>query len=325
MGIKEVRSTMDVFTVMWLPTNKCTYDCYYCLDVDRGVQHEKGATWDQTKDFFEEIFEHYTKLGFKNYSIGISGGEPTVFSKLPEACEYLKSKKKEGLEIVIMLNTNLYRSKKWMSDIVDNVDSIGVSYHIDQVDQDEFLEKIKFLEGRVGLSIRLMLNKERFWDVVNFGKRLMDRPGMYMLDYAPIFEVESMREVMYDYDDEEKQRFINENSFVENYRLKFPVKRDLFDWYHEVVYKNGTTERMNASDIVSKRLNSFEEWECDIGKTSLQFSYNGEMYTAGCGVQRLGNWLTDDYELPTEGVICPRKVCFCGFDIMVPKRKKTWI
>lgn len=316
----EIKSNIDVLPLMWLPTNKCNYNCSYCIDLDK-TYYEK-IPWEKTKEFFENMFDHYNKLGIKKYILGISGGEPFVYSKLPEACEYFKNKQRnEGLEIRIHINTNFSRSIKWLESIEKNVDSIGASFHIEYEDQDQFLERVKFLEDKVNISIRLMMHKERFWEIVEFGKRLLERDGRYSVEHAPLFDKGSSHTETYSYPDDQEE-FIRNNYRINNFkRGGGKLKTSVPDYIPQIIYDNGESELAVCSKIIAEGHNKFEGWECDIGLSSIQISYNGLLGTSGCSVRDLGNWITGEYEFPTDSVICPRKVCHCGFDINIPKRK----
>lgn len=317
MQMIEIISKVNKISIMWFPTNNCNYNCSYCFDEDRLTKYNI-LPWSETKLFFDDLFSHYMKLGIRYYKIGISGGEPTIYKNILEACEYFRKKEKdEGLDIHIHSSTNLSKPKEWLLDYSSYLDSFSPSFHVDHADKDDFLEKIIFLERKVFLLISMMLHKERFWEVVDFGNRLMDRDGSYTLIYSPILEEGEMC----DYSLEELE-FIKKNYRIKNEKggplpRRVPVgqKREM------VVYDNGIIGEFCQSKIAAENNNTFKGWECDIGLKSLQISYNGLLEASGCNVRCLGNWATGEYTFPTDSIICPRDICTCGFDIPIPKRR----
>ena len=76
----------------------------------------------------------------------------------------------------------------------------------------------------------------------------------------------------------------------------------------------------NVNDILVRKENQYQGWLCWAGQESLMIRANGDVYNATCRVKYLGN-VYDDFELPTEPVICTKAWCACAADLNTSKAK----
>ena len=84
---------------------------------------------------------------------------------------------------------------------------------------------------------------------------------------------------------------------------------DGFEYVHE-----------NVNDILARKENMYEGWLCWSGQESLFIKDNGDVYNATCRQYKLGN-IYEDFEIPTEPVICTKRWCACAADLNTTKAK----
>lgn len=88
--------------------------------------------------------------------------------------------------------------------------------------------------------------------------------------------------------------------------------RDETDEYHYV--------EENVNDILTRQENHYEGWLCWSGQESLFINEKGDVYNATCRTHKLGN-IYDDFDVPTEPLICTKKWCVCAADLNTSKAK----
>ena len=71
---------------------------------------------------------------------------------------------------------------------------------------------------------------------------------------------------------------------------------------------------------ILRQENSYQGWQCYAGLESLMIDAKGDVYVATCRGKKLGN-IFDDFEMPTEPVICPKTWCACAADLNTSKAK----
>jgi len=77
--------------------------------------------------------------------------------------------------------------------------------------------------------------------------------------------------------------------------------------------------------LVSKKLNKFKGWHCEIGFKDLFIRPTGDIAGSICMSYKgsyIGNITNiDQIKWPTKATICPYKWCLCQSDVMIPKYK----
>lgn len=74
----------------------------------------------------------------------------------------------------------------------------------------------------------------------------------------------------------------------------------------------------NVNDILTRKENTYKGWLCWSGQESLHINANGDVYNATCGQHKLGN-IYDDFEIPTEPLLCAKAWCICAADLNTSK------
>ena len=76
----------------------------------------------------------------------------------------------------------------------------------------------------------------------------------------------------------------------------------------------------NVNDILVRKENEYVDWLCWSGQESLFIRDNGDVFNATCRVKYLGN-IYDDFDIPTEPIICKKQWCACAADLNTSKAK----
>lgn len=76
----------------------------------------------------------------------------------------------------------------------------------------------------------------------------------------------------------------------------------------------------NVNDILKRQENKYKGWLCWAGQESLMIAANGDVFVATCRNKKLGN-IYDDFEIPTEPIVCQKNWCVCAADLNTSKAK----
>jgi hypothetical protein len=89
-------------------------------------------------------------------------------------------------------------------------------------------------------------------------------------------------------------------------------------------FDDGSVEYNGQSNTyITQGKNKFAGWYCAAGLESLFIGHTGDVKIANCLQGGNKFHINDhaDYQLPTKGVICSEKLCFCGTDFLISKEK----
>lgn len=78
----------------------------------------------------------------------------------------------------------------------------------------------------------------------------------------------------------------------------------------------------NVNDITVRQENSYRGWQCWAGIESLMIDSKGDVYVATCRAKKLGN-IYEDFEMPSEPIICNKTWCTCAADLNTSKAQNT--
>lgn len=306
--------------VTWQVNNFCNYSCSYCNPGNwiGDIRNEEDPQ--RYIDSLQEIVERYKAEGYKHFKFFFSGGEPTAWKNFLPICEWLKQYLPS---CTIAVNTNLSRPLAWWEKHVHLFDDIVASFHIEHANKEKYEETSIFLCDKVSyLSSKMLLHDDRFWEVVAFGEHLKKVMPNYFLEWTPLYDEMTVNAGPWKYEDPAKEEFINKHNIEQEYTIEKPWNNNNTASYS--VYDDGSRENCNSNDIIVKRQNFFEGWDCDIGD-SIFISPIGNIQLASCGVSgEIGHILHDISAVKPQTVNCSKYHCHCGTDIIIPKRKKEY-
>ena len=153
--------------IVWDLGRRCNFDCSYCT----AWMHSTTAPFNQfeklkkTADFIDQyvaIYQMYEKKPFRNL-ISFTGGEPAVNPAFYELVPYLKERLPD---YNLSLTTNGTWSKRRGQFLLDNMDSITVSYHAEGAKKlkDLCMDNIDWLHEQGGkVRVNVMMHMDH-WD-----------------------------------------------------------------------------------------------------------------------------------------------------------------
>lgn len=305
--------------VTWQVNNFCNYSCSYCNPGNWLGETKNEQPVDLYIKDLNTIINRYLDLGYEHYKFFFSGGEPTAWKNFLPIVEHLKTKLPE---CTIAINTNLSRPLAWWEKHIHLFDDVVASFHVEFADKEKYEEKNIYLCDKLNyLSTKLLLHDERFWEVVEFGEHLKTVMPNYFIEWTPLYDEMTVNAGPWKYDDPDKEKFINEHSCEMNFTIPKPYKQSkAVSW---TMFDDGSKEPCNSNDIIVKRKNFFEGWDCDIGD-SIFISPIGQVSMASCGVEGIiGQMLSDVSSVGPRSFKCNKFHCHCGTDIIIPKRKEA--
>ena len=158
------------FEVTWDLGLRCNFDCTYCPSHrhNNTSPHASLETLIKTSKFvfdYKKIMQSYMTYN-RQWNIGFTGGEPTANPNFLAMCEYIHNQ--GDPDVVVDVTTNGAIGEKYCKRLIDNVDSITVSYHseVDQKTKDRVVDRIYQLkESNVRHKVNLMFHaKEEYFN-----------------------------------------------------------------------------------------------------------------------------------------------------------------
>tara|TARA_B100000131_G_scaffold311601_1_gene344646 strand:+ start:56 stop:1222 length:1167 start_codon:yes stop_codon:yes gene_type:complete len=178
---QEVSNQM---VVTWDIGKRCNFDCVYCdpLTHDNTSPHASLETLSNTTDFIKEYLDIIFKYKTNNedFSISLTGGEPTTNPNFPELTKYLKEK--FGKRHVSVTSNGSF-GKNAFDAIVDNLKNITVSYHCDAGPKikEKVIQNILDLNEATKVRVNLMFHfkDEYFRECIRLTKFFEDNKIRY--------------------------------------------------------------------------------------------------------------------------------------------------
>jgi organic radical activating enzyme len=305
--------------ITWQVNDFCNFKCTYC---NPGNWAGLGKKYDSPSDYLkilhnmEKIISHYEKKGTKGYKFFFSGGEPTVWDNLIPLILWLKERIDDPH---IAINTNLSRSTNWWKDHYHLFHDVVASFHIDFANRDRYLTTLEFLQDKVNyLCSRMMMQENRFDEVVEFGELVKSKLKNYNLEWVPLFKTISTDVEPWDYSDPKMHEFFKTHTFESKTTIHKP-EGSKWQCASKEVYSSGNEMPLNGNRIVAERRNFFSGWLCNVDE-SLFINSAGITTAASCGQgPDLGN-IYDDIQLLSKPVLCRKLQCTCGTDIIITKQ-----
>jgi organic radical activating enzyme len=303
-------------SLTWQVNNFCNFQCTYCNPGNWAGDSRNNGNLDIYLRNVRNIFQQYQDRGYRHFKIFYSGGEPTHWENFIPLTEYLKDEL--GNNLTVAVNTNLSRPLKYWEQHHHLFDDIVASFHVEFSKKDRYIENAKFLCDKVDyLCTKMLMHEERFWEVVEFGKRVREEVPNYNLEWTPLFDEMSVNAGPWEYKDPEKQKFLETAQFETVMRLPKPYRENsAISISH---YSNGNIQPTNSNQIIADRQNFFKGWKCQVDD-SLFINPIGQVSSASCGVgNQHGNILDENLTFDLKPVICSKTHCHCGTDIIIPK------
>ena len=98
-------------SITWQVNNLCNYRCSYCNAGNWSGEYTNENKLDVLFTNLQKIIDHYRSIGYVNFKVFYSGGEPTLWKGLIPVSEFLK--RTLGDNVTLGINTNLSRKISW--------------------------------------------------------------------------------------------------------------------------------------------------------------------------------------------------------------------
>jgi organic radical activating enzyme len=300
----EIRSETPIFQLTWVVNNICTNHCRYCPEMlHKGKNHH--YEWEHAERFAKAVMAVHPKM-----QVAISGGEPTVSPFLKDLINlFLKKGHTVGL------TSNGVREGHYWQDC--RPDYICLSYHAEFAD-DTWITRALDTQARIPLTTARIMMDPIHWDrCVDVYNRLQNTSlgveAVRILDWGG-----KSKKVLYT---PEQLQWLDSTK----YKDAAPRRGHIYKKHHtaEAVGIDGSvTEAAGgwANSLISRQMNYFTGWECDIGLQSMFVQVDGSYRRGNCSQGGYIGWIQDPPQLPTKPVICELHHCHCTTDIMTPKR-----
>jgi organic radical activating enzyme len=305
--------------ITWQVNDFCNFKCKYCNPGNWAGLNPKRDTpedFEKIKNNLDKIITHFEAKGTKGYKFFFSGGEPTVWPHLIPLIMWLKTRIDDPH---IGINTNLSRSTEWWKTYYHLFHDVVASFHIDFANRERYLQNLIFLQNKVNyLCSRMMMQEDRFQEVVEFGEKVKSTLHNYNIEWVPLFTDIDVNVEPWNYSEEWMHEFFKTHTFESKIGTHKPEGSKWMCSSKEI-YESGFEQPLNGNRIVAERRNFFSGWECNVDE-SLFINSQGHTTAASCGQgPRLGN-IYEDIELMSKPVICKKQQCTCGTDIIITKR-----
>lgn len=309
--------------ICWSLHNTCNYRCSYCPSYNQNAS-QKWLRKDHIFRFIEAVYEYYVKqISLKRIQVSFTGGEPTLWSGFKDICRYIVDK---GMTLGITSNGSL--TADYWKDFAHLFDWICLSYHPEYVDDLKFYNLINYMHESSAVAIPtirlMMLSEKKYWDkCIAFADTVKSTMNNWAIEFVKIQNDfgEDITPVHYE---EGQINFLRSRGYEEHIGRPDLIRRTVYSWDLNVIYNTGEKEKLRTNDLVNKGLTTFTNWRCNIGLELLCVDYLGNITRSGCLQGGILGKVTQDgsFIFPREPVICKRKWCNCGTEIMVSKSKE---
>lgn len=333
--IIRIEPVEKVFSITWIMNLRCNNDCMYC-----GVRHDNHSelpSLERLQTHWTKVFEKSKHLNLR-YKIALSGGEVTINKNFLPFMQWLNENYKQHLHHV-GITTNGRASKKYYLKLFEQLNFISFSTHTESLDIETFFDTALALHKYASLVKNkfFMINiMEEYWaeekikQIIDFCHENKIFYSVGRIDYQregsrkyPIFRLKNTTQERQDleYSDEANEkthRSIQE--YINTFQL--PVEH-----YNNIIvhYEDGTNIRTYATRLKFLGLDKFHNWNCNAGIARISINPNGDVYSAECNNDFIGNLDNNTFELYTQARPCKFATCTNNPDnLMVDKRSPDY-
>tara|TARA_B100000085_G_scaffold70905_1_gene63572 strand:- start:9301 stop:10281 length:981 start_codon:yes stop_codon:yes gene_type:complete len=318
-GIVTIKpETKPYLTILWQVNNWCNFKCSYCNEYSNGGDYKNNDKIQQSLNVFERIIKTYQSKGIEQFFLKLTGGEPSAWKgtiSVAKKFSELVDKDKRR----ISLNTNLSRDIDWWKENYKYFDIVIGSFHTEFTDVEHYLNISEFLQDKVKLKTKIMMNKNSWQDCLEVARKIKERCETYRIEYTPVLASLTSEVEPYYYEKQEHLDFFETHN-NEN-KITFPEEKDMF----RKICITDTNEVAKYTDnqIIIARQNTFKDWTCNVYE-NLFISRDGDIHQSTCGQGRtVGNIFEGLVTEELDPVVCKKEWCHCGVDIMNTKTKEA--
>ena len=300
-------------TILWQVNNWCNFKCSYCNEYSNGGDYKNNDKVDASIQVFESIIRTYQLQGIENFFLKITGGEPSMWKGTISIIKKFNEIVPKG-QRKVSLNTNLSRDIDWWKKHYTLFDVVIGTYHSEFTDLEHYITVTKFLQDKVFLKSKIMMNKNCFDQCVEVANKIKKVCQQYNIEYTPVLASLTSDVEPYYYEDQDHLDFFKTHS-NENTRKK--LDDDLFEKICVIDHNNKI--KYTDNQIIIERKNNFKNWQCNVYE-NLFIGRDGTISQSTCGQGKIiGNIFESLKVKELESIICNKDWCHCGVDIMNSK------
>ena len=303
--------------------NVCNYNCWYCFpDANTGTVPFPDA--EIVKHNLIKLIKHYTNTSnITDVKIAFLGGEPTYWKELGEVVQYIKSK----LSCQIHIITNGSRSIDWWETYCHFFDSISISIHHERADINHIKQLTNLLSlNQISFQTEVMMDHTNWDKCVSLVDSLVKLSPKFLVTTKPIHingqQFYTVRQS--EYLKHNVKGWPSFKKIIKDFRKYISIANNKF------IFDDGTvTSSRDEHFPVKLNMNTFENWECNLGVNLLLVDRLGNL-TGGCGEKLYGldyyfNLYHADFEIDfspkIQPTICTKQSCWCPGEIVLSKKK----
>ena len=301
-----------LFTVSWITTRYCNYECSYCWPHARSSTPDTKPT-ELYLNTMDSIKAQARANGFTDFHFSFSGGEPTANKQFLPLVEHYCSDTIPEYQSIHM-TTNLSPGTKWWAKYIHNTKrlhrrSVTASFHSEFANETQFGDKcLQLMEGGVYVTINQVMVPEMFDELYERLERFAAR-GINVTLKPQSDPTASF--VVHGYTDEQIQ--VMRQGFHQRWNGKEDPQVELYDKDGNKYYLD-QAERFNAFGF-----NKFKGWSCNAGYQGIVIRDTEVKRSYSCHEQPIGT-LTD-FKIFDSPKPCVTPTCVSSADSKIPKRK----
>jgi len=302
-----------LFTVSWITTRYCNYECSYCWPYARSSVKDTKPL-ELYINTVNSIKAQAKNNGFTDYHFSFSGGEPTANKHfLPLVEHYCNDDAPEYQSI--HMTTNLSPGSKWWNKYLEATKtlqrrSVTASFHDEFAKEQEFSDKcLQLMNGGVFVTINQVMVPERFEELYERLERFAAR-GINVTLKPQSDPTASF--VVHGYNEDQIHRM--QTGFPQQWQGEQIAQIALYDKTGKE-YELDQAERFNAFGF-----NKFKGWNCNAGYQGIVIRENEVKRSYSCHDEPIGT-LTDGFEIFKEPRKCITPTCVSSADSKIPKWK----
>jgi len=317
--ITDYKDNLDVELML---SNVCNYKCTYCFPgSNEGDLRWPDKNYDTVVGNIKELFRFYQKYhNKKKFHVKVMGGEPTVWSKLPEFIADIKSMS----DSFVRMSTNASRTMRYWKQHSDKFDQIMISVHNQFADMDHIIEVANHIysTGKTNLYVGVLMDPDNWELSVNNFEYLMANSKEWHLAVAPVHF-------------DGLTRYTQEQLIYLNNAPKRKHKQPI-DFYTGLTAPlfldhNGNKVDTDQHKIIVNKENQFKGYRCNIGLDRIFVYGNGEI-KGSCGQKFFpnnlnlysNNFIDNLITEPLSPSICEQTACSCSSEVVLTKVKEVY-
>lgn len=298
-----------VLFVDWLLGTRCNYSCSYCPQ----SLHDGSRPWLQTDvllAFASRIIELCVAEGRQPY-FQLIGGEVTL---IPDLSRLLDSISSLGGRVGLISNGS--RQLSWWREVREHLDFAILTYHPEHASVEHVKRVADLLSQTIRTHVNVAAPPDHFEQCVAVAEMLESSCTNISITLKPMLI--DFGDQLYPYSEEQLAVFRNR-------RFRPPLTRPLVSVRGEMIahYDDGKSEQMPATEFLTRGLNQWQGWSCNVGIELLSIKETGEVYRGLClEGGKIGHVAHPaQFRLPQSPVVCTRNSCVCQTDIMVTRTR----